>query len=226
VGFRLQHAAGWHSYWKNPGLAGVAFGVEWDLPAGWKAAEMQYAPPDKVYMATTRTHGYEHDVLHLVQLTPPADLALGELPLKVKAHWLCCSTTCAIGTCELELTLPVAVTPPSPGPAAKDFTLARSSLPVNDTEWKFHARRIGDKIELTCTPNAPGKPVPVITPEPVFFSDNKLICSDPSQRWTSKDGNLIGLLPVADYAPAEAKRLSGLFLTEGKYRTVDIALAE
>ncbi len=228
VGFNLQHVKGWHSYWKNPGLAGVPFGLKWELPEGWTAGDMQYAPPDKVYMAQVRTHGYEHDVTHLVELTPPANLPIGETTLKAKAHWLCCANTCAIGNCELELTLPVTqAAPVADAAAAPQIAKARALLPHPTSDWTFQAHRRGTEIELVCSPKTPQINLPAITPEPIFFSDNRLICSDPTQRWASANGTLKGVLPVADYAPPEAaNRLSGLVLVEGKYLPVDVAVVQ
>jgi thiol:disulfide interchange protein DsbD len=37
VALRLEQENGWHTYWKDPGDAGLATTVDWDLPAGVKA---------------------------------------------------------------------------------------------------------------------------------------------------------------------------------------------
>jgi DsbC/DsbD-like thiol-disulfide interchange protein/outer membrane protein assembly factor BamB len=222
VGFNLKHTKGWHTYWKNPGLAGVPFAVDWALPEGWTAAEMQYAPPDKVFMSRVRTHGYERDVTHLVQITPPANLPTATATIEARAHWLCCSTTCQLGHCGLSMTLPVTAT--TPVPEVKSYqaiSAAKALLPQENQRWKFTAKREGEKVRLTCSPMNKKEPA-AITPEPIFFSNNRLICSDPVQQWNVEDGKLVGVLPVAEYAPAELTQLSGLLLSEGKYVALEL----
>ena len=34
LGVQLQHAPDWHTYWINPGQAGMATNFEWKLPEG------------------------------------------------------------------------------------------------------------------------------------------------------------------------------------------------
>ena len=225
VGFSLKHVKGWHSYWKNPGLAGVPFKVDWTLPEGWQVGPMQYAPPDKVYMAQYRTHGYERDVIHLVDLVPPPNIPAGETTLKVHAHWLACSTTCHIGNCNLELSIPVTKDPAQPNPlwsqAIKD---ARNSEPKPNQEWQFAAKRADMTVTLTCTPLHPESTIPAITPEPIFFSENRLICSDPVQKWAVKEGKLVGELTVPDYAATDPNQLTGLLYANGKYVPLNLSV--
>ena len=38
VGVHLKIASGWHTYWKNPGDAGLPISIQWQLPPGWKAS--------------------------------------------------------------------------------------------------------------------------------------------------------------------------------------------
>ncbi len=223
VGFRLEHGAGWHTYWKNPGLAGVPFEVQWALPDGWHAEPMQYAPPDKVMMASIHTHGYERDVLHLVQITPAADARAGEMTLRAKAHWLCCSTTCQLGNCELALAVPVRAAPPMADPSvAAAFTAARAAFPAATPHWQCLAQRVGKEIVLTCT----GADLPAVADAPMFFSDNKLICSDPTQQWARQQDILTAHLPLADYAPVGLTQLSGLLYSAGHYTTLDVPVTQ
>ena len=45
VGVRLKMAPGWHTYWRYPGDAGIPTEIKWQLPAGWRAGEIQWPMP-------------------------------------------------------------------------------------------------------------------------------------------------------------------------------------
>ena len=36
VALRMLHDEDWHTYWKQPGIAGIPTQLKWDLPAGFK----------------------------------------------------------------------------------------------------------------------------------------------------------------------------------------------
>src|SRR4051812_42718456 len=45
VALRLQQESGWHTYWQDPGDAGLATTVDWALPAGVKAGPLLWPKP-------------------------------------------------------------------------------------------------------------------------------------------------------------------------------------
>ena len=50
LGLHLEHRSGDHTYWKCPGIVGVPTGIEWDLPAGFEAAPIEWPGPQRVFM--------------------------------------------------------------------------------------------------------------------------------------------------------------------------------
>ena len=48
VGLKLRMEPQWHTYWKNPGDSGLPTRVQWVLPAGWKAGELQWPYPQPI----------------------------------------------------------------------------------------------------------------------------------------------------------------------------------
>ena len=66
---------GWHTYWKNPGDAGIATQIKWQLPPGITAGEIQWPLPEKLPPAEVTTYGYEDEVMLLVPLTLATNLA-------------------------------------------------------------------------------------------------------------------------------------------------------
>ena len=45
VGVLFKVADGWHIYWKNPGDAGLATAVQWQLPDGFSAGPLRWPQP-------------------------------------------------------------------------------------------------------------------------------------------------------------------------------------
>src|SRR4051812_38672255 len=116
VALRLVHDEHWHTYWINPGT-GYATKIDWTLPAGWTAGEIQWPAP---YILRDHTNaivgnGYNDEVFLPVTLTPPADLKPDDkIELKASAEWLMCENACIPGDAKLSLTLTVAADAPKP----------------------------------------------------------------------------------------------------------------
>jgi hypothetical protein len=107
AGVDLKMEPGWHTYWKNPGAAGYATKIEWQLPPGVAAGEIQWPLPEKLPPAEVTTYGYDNEVVLLVPLKLAADLKPGPLDLKAKVSWLECKEACIPGSGDVEATLNV-----------------------------------------------------------------------------------------------------------------------
>ncbi len=99
---------GWHLYWINPGDTGQAPEVEWDLPEGFEAGELQFnAPHFLPFMDTFISYGYEGSILFLSSISTPDAIDQDEVNLRGKVSWLICDDqTCIPGDSEVSLTLP------------------------------------------------------------------------------------------------------------------------
>lgn len=228
AGLLIKHDPGHHTYWRNPGLAGVATRLEWSLPKGWTAGEIEWPAPDKVMMALIQTHGYERDVLLMVKITPPAQCGT-TVTLKTKASWMCCARQCNPGFCDLDLELAVSA---GKGPDWNAklhplFEKERTQLPVAVGDWSFSAQRKGMKVVLSGTPASPNVKLP---DKPVFFSSDNLICSHPAQVWrASEGGSFEAELEMSGFLPKDQTKLRGLLRGEpgwnaGDSRAVEIAV--
>ncbi|HZF01882.1 MAG TPA: protein-disulfide reductase DsbD domain-containing protein [Methylomirabilota bacterium] len=94
AGVDLKMESGWHTYWKNPGAAGSPTKIEWQLPPGISAGEIQWPLPKKLPPAEVTTYGYEDEVMLLVPLTIETNLPAGALNLAAKVSWLECREVC------------------------------------------------------------------------------------------------------------------------------------
>lgn len=105
---RLQMSPGWHTYWRNPGESGLATTIEWTLPAGVTAGDIQWPPPETYVTADLTTYVYHDDVLLLVPLKLAPDLKPGRLSLKARVDWLECEVACVPGGATVTAALEVA----------------------------------------------------------------------------------------------------------------------
>lgn len=98
LGLQLAHQPHWHTYWKNPGDLGLPTQLQWKLPAGMQAAEVQWPVPGKILTGRLVNFGYEGQVLLStpVQITP--DFAPSStqrtLTVELQASWLVCRQEC------------------------------------------------------------------------------------------------------------------------------------
>jgi len=213
LGLQLHHEPGYHTYWQNPGLAGVPTRLVPALPPGFSAGALIYPPPDKVKMAAIRVHGYEHDVLIALPITAPATLPPGPLTFDVKATWMACLRTCNPGLADLSLTLQTGSLA-KPDPAwAPQFQALRESQPPPLTGWTLTARRTGSQIEFFALPPK-GFPLPE---QPQFFSLDNLICSHPVQDWQKDGPGYRVRLTLSDYLPENQTELKGLLFGQGPW---------
>ena len=105
AGVDLKMDEGWHTYWKNSGAAGLPTEIEWQLPPGVTAGEIQWPLPEKLPPAEVTTYGYENEVMLLVPLTLATNLNPGLLVLKANIAWLECKEQCVPGKASVEAML-------------------------------------------------------------------------------------------------------------------------
>jgi thiol:disulfide interchange protein DsbD len=136
VALHLHSDPGWHTYWINPGDAGLATTITWTLPSGFTAGPIQWPTPEKHNMGPLITYGYEGDVYLLTTITPPkADLPQ-HFDVKAHAEWLVCQEECIPGKAELTLPLDSGLLNLRLPIDNKDFfDQARERLPVANTLW-------------------------------------------------------------------------------------------
>ncbi|MGB8352280.1 MAG: protein-disulfide reductase DsbD domain-containing protein [Chthoniobacteraceae bacterium] len=109
VGLLLKMVPGWHTYWRYSGDAGLSTRIDWQLPPGFQAGEIQWPLPEKqTEEGDLQTYVYKDEVLLLVEIRPPATLDAKQITLPAKTSWLVCEKLCIPGHADLSLDLPVA----------------------------------------------------------------------------------------------------------------------
>jgi len=119
VGVRMEMDPGWHTYWKNPGDAGLATQITWDVPEGFIPGPIRWPLPHKsMDSGDVLSYGYAKENLLLVPFTAPASLAPEtSVTLKAKVTWLECQNICIPGEASVALRLPVVKGPAVPANA-------------------------------------------------------------------------------------------------------------
>ncbi len=98
VALRLQQEAGWHTYWHDPGDAGLATSVEWKLPAGVTAGPLLWPRPMTFKDPGGLVgYGYRDQAVLLTVLTVAPDFSGDKLSLDAQANWLVCREVCIPG---------------------------------------------------------------------------------------------------------------------------------
>ena len=107
LGLKIQHAPHWHTYWKNPGDSGLPTTMEWQLPPGVQAGEIEWPTPAKLPLGPLLNFGYEGTLLLPVAVTVPAGFSGDTLEVKLRADWLVCKDVCIPEGGDFTLRVPV-----------------------------------------------------------------------------------------------------------------------
>jgi len=109
LGLQLQHQSGWHTYWKNPGDAGLPTQLTWTMPSGIDAGVIDWPTPKKIQVGDLTNYGYDNEVLLSVPVAVQNNFqaASGDVLIQLKAQWLVCKTECVPEEGLFSLKLPV-----------------------------------------------------------------------------------------------------------------------
>lgn len=149
LGVRFKLDRGWHIYWQNPGDSGQAPRIDWQLPQGFSAGDIEWPYPRQVSLPPVVTYGYEDEVLLPVAVTPPDTLAgPGQVSLRGTVHYLICKDLCLPEQAQVSLDLPL-LERADPDPAGqRAIADARARLPRHLPEIQLGAGRFGDRVYL------------------------------------------------------------------------------
>ena len=221
IGLHLKPPAGFHTYWKHPGIVGVATSVEWSLPPGFSAGEIQWPAPQAVKMARYTAQGYRDDALLIVSITPPKEIRDARVTLTAYASWMCCGNQChPASKVPFSIPLPVAASA-DPDPATKElFDRFRNKIPQRDDAWRVEVSRRPESILLTLTSKQPQLTRDVAELGRLrFFTSDGQIDSNGEQKVTRGPGQQIQIeLPISKEAPENVAGLTGVITAEHQWR--------
>ena len=210
IGLRLKMDAHWHTYWQNPGDSGMPTTIQWKLPPGFKAGQIQWPLPQRIPVPPLMNYGYEGEIVLPVELSVPKDWPTG-LPgqparIAARADWLVCKEVCLPGGADLELTLPVINANPAPDAKwAALFDKSLAAIPTQSIKGASATTSAG-MIELTLPGVKPAGPDKLYV-----FSDIEGLVEHaaPQTGKVSGDGITISF-PVSHQLSASEPRISGV----------------
>ena len=210
LGMLVDLPEGWHTYWRNPGDAGMAPTLDWHLPDGFIPGPLQWPYPETFGEPGLASFGYSGRMFLSSLIIPPASLPPGEIVLKARLSWLICSNICLPRQANLACSLPVKDAPPAPSEWSPLFEQARARLPIRDPGWTFKARRDVKGLVLAATPPA-GLP-PDRLGKSLFYGFEPEGMATERTDWdlTGPTGRLI--LKVAPDAARKPHRLQGVLV--------------
>jgi thiol:disulfide interchange protein DsbD len=133
LALRQQIEAGWHTYWLNPGDAGLPTTIDWSLPADFKAGPILWPQPKRIAYGPVVDYGYENEVLLPVDIDVPSTVALGSnVVIAGHASWLVCSDTCVPEDADLSISVPVATATEADPDWAERLASVRARLPARN----------------------------------------------------------------------------------------------
>jgi len=219
ISMRLED--GWHTYWENPGEAGMQMKVMWQLPAGWKAGELEYPSPTRFTTSGLTSYGYKGTVVFPVLLYPPAE-ATGPVELKAKLSWLVCNDdSCLPGSAEVILNL-----------ISAPFTVSDASAMIEENLKKIPRQTTSD-ISLTVSEEAMELHLALAVKDTVNFSplDYEAFPATPQvvdeaakYEWVFSEEQRLWqvTLPKSEYVTEAVKELELVFVGKGAQAPVRV----
>lgn len=159
LALRITPDDNWHTYWKNPGDSGLSTKIEWDLPHGFTAGELQWPLPQIFKTPTAVSFGYEEEILLITEIKAPETIKSGsKITLSASVDWLACKDGCVPGHADLSIILPVKNKKPKIDTQwVNHFAKARAHLPKIPLNWKIKAFVKNDNIVLQAIPPSGSK---------------------------------------------------------------------
>ncbi len=145
---RLEMKEGWHVNWLNPGDAGLAPGIEWRVPKGFKTTVMCWPYPERFPTGPLVIFGYAKELILATEVTPPSNLSPGNVvDFNAEVTWLACEEVCIPGSASLSLELPVETAARSSATGAGRIDAWQRRCPSPAGAWNVDAS-LGDQATL------------------------------------------------------------------------------
>lgn len=202
VGVALTPAKGWHTYWQQPGDAGMPPRAQWALPSGTTASEFRFPVPEPFLVSGLMNHVYSGQNILLADIEVPEG-ASGAFPLQVRLDWLVCDDRLCVPEAA-DLSLPLTIGDGAANTAhTRLFQEARAALPHALPE-AAHFQRDGARMRIE---------IPFATPEEVssahFFplGDDALLFASPQSFSRTEQSLIVETDAVPDGHPSEVAGL-------------------
>ncbi|WP_442954229.1 protein-disulfide reductase DsbD domain-containing protein [Paracidovorax citrulli] len=182
LGLALEHQPEWHTYWINPGDAGLPTQLTWTLPTGMTAGAIEWPLPRRFPFGHLVNYGYDGFVLLPVPVAISSAFRTErpDATIRLRAAWLMCRKECIPEEGEFVLTLPMRGATTA---RAADFAAAATSMPEpSPVGVAATARMDGTELVVTAAGlplGEHGKDFQIFPEVPGLFQASAV----PIQRW-------------------------------------------
>jgi thiol:disulfide interchange protein DsbD len=216
---RLTHDHGWHSYWLNPGEAGLATTMEWKLPPGWTHGGLQFPVPVRFSTGGLAGFGYEGVTRLPVVLTPPSEFT-GKALLQAVVSWLACGNDgCVPG--KAEISLEITAGPPQPTAASAEILAAIDRVPrTAGQSVRLQVADEGSKLTLKLHAEDPS-PLDFARCE-VFPRTPDVIAPDAEIRFARSGDAWVATAAKSEFAKTPLKELTLVLATKDAGQPLEI----
>lgn len=224
VGLFIEHEPGYHTYWRSPGVVGMATSLNWDLPERAEASGIRWPGPMRTKMAQVTAWGYEEDTCLMTEIQVPENFSEKAFRVGVEVAWMCCARSCYPGFERLEITFPVGPTQVGDERWSDVVAAAGARVPLPcPTDWEFTviAPAAADDGIFEVVFELPAS-LEVSRGfrwnEVYFFCDDNQVDSDARQKVRPDPecrGRVSLLLRTTAFAPDEPEVLSGVLFHPG-----------
>lgn len=105
LGIQLNHPAGWHSYWLNPGDAGLPTTIAWQLPPGLSSKPIEWPKPQRISTGPLVSYGYTDQVVLIIPVEVTPTFNSTSFVIQADVHWLACREICIPESAQLKTTV-------------------------------------------------------------------------------------------------------------------------
>jgi thiol:disulfide interchange protein DsbD len=139
---------GWHTYWRNPGDAGMATYFDWKLPEGFEVITILEPAPTRFTEEEVTSFIHEDEAIYVVLLKTPVG-APDRVSIGLNVDWLECKSICLAGSDSLTVELPVSRHSHNPSLELIHLRMkALSQIPTVSSEMIKRASIAGDSVSF------------------------------------------------------------------------------
>lgn len=212
--FEFTMRDGWHIYWVNPGDAGLATEIDWNLPSDYGDINYNYSIPNKYVANDIGDYGYKPKAKIISSFRLPKSLPKDTtINLKITAKWLRCREICVPGNDTLNVQ--ININDKKSLQELSRFDLAKmmqSEFPFDSDNWLVHYNRTDSSVLFTIIPkNGNDENISKIEFYPLtegIFSNNL------DQSLTKQNNEFVLEVKLDPFRFAEPTHFKGIFVAD------------
>lgn len=213
VALKLEMAPEWHTYWRNPGDAGLPTKINWSLPDDFTVSDIYWPYPEIFEVGGVVSYGYKNEILLLSEMIPPSEISSDNIKIEAEVSWLECKEMCLPGIAELSLILPVINHQPQYDNRWTDnFIKSRDMLPIKNYDLTYFLDQTDSSIIIeSLTSNRK-----LLNTEKVKFLpyDEGIYNNSKPQVFKNTDTGFTIEVMFADFKVGDPESISGLLKIE------------